>query len=105
MGYLDEYNARRGNCEYCTHSGPNRRTCVDCKYHFEDDLDFYTFVRAKVTKEATEEFKKTDVGAKLYEIMETCRLTYVDSRDTYDKALRSYVDNALSKLDNSLNSI
>jgi hypothetical protein len=107
MGYLDEYNARHGKCDFCkygNHTGSPR--CVECYgTAFEDSLDLYTFIRAKVSKDAVDKFNESDEGKQLFNLVEQKRLAYNESRDAYNKARDSFVDSELKRIEESINSI
>ena len=107
MGYLDDYRERHGKCEYCKHrsvTGSNR--CVECYGGaFEDAVDLYTFIRARVTKDAVEKFNASDEGKRLYDMMEQHRQTYNQCKDSYDRAREKYIDAELKRIEESINSI
>lgn len=105
MGYLDDYNARHGKCEYCKHhnvTGSHR--CAECyDYAFEDAVDLYTFIRARVTKDAVEKFNDSDEGKRLYDMMEQNRQTYNQCKDSYNQARDKFVDEAIKQFEDKLN--
>ncbi len=107
MGYLDDYNTRHGKCEYCKHHnsiGSNR--CCECYGGaFEDAVDLYTFIRAKVSKDAVEKFNASDEGKRLYDMMEQHRQTYNQCKDSYDRAREKYIDAELKRIEESINAI
>ena len=107
MGYLSDYNARYGKCEYCRHhnvTGSYR--CAECYGHaFEDAIDLYTFIRVKVTKDATEQFNESEEGKRLQQMVEQHRMTYNQCRDSYNAARDKYIDAAIKRVEESLDSI
>jgi hypothetical protein len=107
MGYLDDYNSRHGKCEYCKHrsvTGSNK--CAECYGgSFEDSVDLYTFIRARVTKDAVDKFNTSDEGKRLYDIMEQHLQTYNQCKDSYNKAREKFIDEELKRVDNIINSI
>ena len=104
MGYLDDYKARNGKCEYCIHQ--NSSKCAECYGHsFEDSIDLYTFIRASVTKDAVEKFNTSDEGKPLYDMMEQHRQTYNQCKDSYNKARDKFVDAELKHVEDAINSI
>lgn len=107
MGYLDDYNARHGKCEYCKHhSATGSHRCAECYgTAFEDSLDLYTFIRAKVSKDAVDKFNESDEGKQLFNLVEQKRLAYNESRDAYNKARDLFVDSELKRIEESINSI
>lgn len=107
MGYLDDYNARHGKCEYCKHhNATGSHRCAECYGHaFEDAVDLYTFIRARVTKDAVEKFNVSDEGKRLYDMMEQHRQTYNQCKDSYNIARDQFVDAELKRIENSINSI
>lgn len=104
MGYLDDYKARNGKCEYCIHQ--NSSKCAECYGHsFEDSIDLYTFIRASVTKDAVEKFNTSDEGKQLYDMMEQHRQTYNQCKDSYNRARDKFVDAELKRVEDAINSI
>lgn len=104
MGYLDDYKARNGKCEYCIHQ--NSSKCAECYGHsFEDSIDLYTFIRASVTKDAVEKFNTSDEGKQLYDMMEQHRQTYNQCKDSYNRARDKFVDSELKRVEDAINSI
>ena len=107
MGYLDDYNARHGKCEYCKHhSVTGSYRCAECYgYAFEDNIDLYTFIRARVTEDAVEKFNASDEGKRLYDMMEQHRRTYNQCKGSYNKARDQFVDAELRRIESSIDSI
>jgi hypothetical protein len=107
MGYLDDYNSRHGKCEYCKHhNSVESNCCCDCYGGaFEDAVDLYTFIRAKVSKDAIEKFNGTDEGKRLYNMMEQHRQTYNQCKDSYNNAREKFIDEELKRVDDIINSI
>lgn len=104
MGYLDDYKARNGKCEYCIHQDSSK--CTECYGHsFEDPVDLYTFIRASVTKDAVEKFNTSDEGKQLYDMMEQHRQTYNQCKDSYNRARDKFVDAELKRIEDAINSI
>lgn len=107
MGYLDDYNSRCGKCEYCRHhNSADSNYCVDCNgTKFEDSLDLYTFIKAKVSKNAVEKFNSSENGKRLYNMMEQHRQTYNQCKDSYNNARDKFIDEELKRVDDIINSI
>ena len=107
MGYIDDYKARNGKCEYCKHHNVNCSSrCTECDRHsFEDYVDLYTFIRASVTKDAVEKFNTSDEGKTLYNMMEQHRQTYNQCKDSYNRARDKFVDAELKRVEDAINSI
>ena len=109
MGYLDDYKARNGKCEYCIHQ--NSSKCTECNsgkcygHSFEDSVDLYTFIRASVTKDAIEKFNASEEGKPLYDMMEQHRQTYNQCKYSYNKARDKFVDAELKRVEDAINSI
>ena len=109
MGYLDEYKARNGKCEYCIHQDSSK--CADCYsgrhwgHSFEDSVDLYTFIRASVTKDAVKKFNASDEGKLLYDMMEQQRQTYNQYKDSYNRARDKFINAELKRIDDAINSI
>jgi hypothetical protein len=105
MGYIDDYNKRKGKCEYCKHhnyTGSHR--CAECYgTAFEDSVDLLSFIRAKVTKDATNEFNESEEGKRLYNMMEQHRQTYNQCKDSYNQARDKFVDEAIRQFEDKLN--
>lgn len=107
MGYLDDYNMRHGKCEYCKHHNvTGSMRCTECYgMAFEDSLDLFTFIRAKVSKDAVDKFNESDEGKRLYNAMEQYRQLYNQYRDSYNEARNRFVDDELRRIEESINSI
>ena len=107
MRYLDDYNARHGKCDYCKyHNATGSHRCVDCYGSaFEDTIDLYTFIRAKVTKEAIEKFNVSNEGKQLYDLMEQHKQIYNQSKDSYNRAREQFVDAELKRIENAINTL
>ena len=107
MGYIDDYNERRGKCEYCKHHNVTHTSkCTECYGHsFEDSVDLYTFIRASVTKDAVEKFNASDEGKPLYDMMEQHRQTYNQCRDSYNRERDKFVEAELKRVEDAINSI
>lgn len=116
MGYIDDYKARNGKCEYCKHHNVNcssrctecdrKSKCKECYGHsFEDSVDLYTFIRASITKDAVEKFNTSDEGKSLYDMMEQHKQTYNQCRDSYNRARDKFVDAELKRVEDAINSI
>ena len=109
MGYIDDYKARNGKCEYCIHQDSSKCTecCIGRCYSnsFEDCIDLYTFIRASVTKDAVEKFNASDEGKPLYDMMEQHRQTYNQCKDSYNRARDKFVDAELKRVEDAINSI
>ena len=109
MGYIDDYNERRGKCEYCKHQNSSR--CTECNsgkycgHSFEDSVDLYTFIRASVTKDAVEKFNASVEGKSLYDMMEQHRQTYNQCRDSYNRERDKFIDAELKRIEDAINSI
>ena len=109
MGYIDDYKARNGKCEYCIHQDSSK--CTECYsgrcygHSFEDSVDLYTFIRASVTKDAVEKFNASEEGKPLYDMMEQHRQTYNHYKDSYNKARDKFVDAELKRVEDAINSI
>lgn len=107
MGYLDDYNARKGKCEYCKyHNVTGSMRCAECYgYSFEDSVDLYTFIRAKASKDAIEKFNESDEGKRLHDLMEQHRQTYNQCKDSYNEERDKFVDAELKRIEEFINSI
>ena len=109
MGYIDNYKARSGKCEYCIHQDSSK--CADCYsvrnwgHSFEDSVDLYTFIRASVTKDAVKKFNASDEGKLLYDMMEQQRQTYNQCKDSYNRARDKFINAELKRIDDAINSI
>ena len=109
MGYIDDYNERRGKCEYCKYQDSPK--CSECNtgmcygHSFEDSVDLYTFIRASVTKDAVKKFNASDEGKLLYDMMEQHRQTYNQCKDSYNRARDKFVDAELKRIEDAINSI
>jgi len=107
MGYIDEYNARHGKCDYCKyHNVAESQRCTDCYGRaFEDTVDLYTFIRAKVSKDAIKRFNESTDGKRLYNIMEQHRQIYEQSKDSYNREREKFVDTELKRIENAINTL
>ena len=107
MGYLDDYKARNGKCEYCKYHNVNCSSrCTECdRKSFEDSVDLYTFIRASVTKDAVDKFNASVEGKSLYDMMEQHRQTYNQCRDSYNRERDKFVDAELKRVEDAINSI
>ena len=109
MGYIDDYKARNGKCEYCMHQDSSK--CADCYsgrhwgHSFEDYVDLYTFIRASVTKDAVKKFNASDEGKLLYDMMEQHRQTYNQCKDSYNRARDKFINTELKRIEDAINSI
>jgi len=106
MGYIDDYNARHGKCEYCeyynNYTGDKR--CEECYgTEFKDSVDLLSFIRAKVTKDAVNKFNESEEGKRLYSMMEQHRQTYNQCKDSYNQARNKFVDEAIKQFEDKLN--
>lgn len=107
MGYLDDYKDRRGKCDYCKyHNATGSQRCVDCYGSaFEDTVDLYTFIRAKVTKDAIEKFNESDEGKQLYNIMDQHKQAYEQCKESYNREREKFVDAELKRIENAINAL
>ena len=105
MGYIDDYNKRKGKCEYCKYYDVigSMRCTECCGYDFEDSVDLLSFIRAKVTKDATNKFNESEEGKRLYSMMEQHRQTYNQCKDSYTQARDKFVDEAIKQLEDKIN--
>lgn len=107
MGYVDEYNERHGKCEYCKyHSVTGSHRCVECYGRsFEDNVDLFSFIKARVTKEASDKFNTTPEGKQLYEMMEQHRQTYNQCKESYNRELNKFIEFEIKRVESIINSI
>jgi hypothetical protein len=107
MGYIDDYKMRYGKCEYCKYNTSiGSQRCVECYgYSFEDSVDLYTFIRAKVSKDAIHKFNESDEGKHLSDLMAQNEQLYYQSKDAYNRARDKFVDDELKRIEDSINSV
>lgn len=107
MGYFDEYNERHGKCEFCKHhnvTGSYR--CAECYGHaFEDNVDLFSFIRARVTKDATNKFNESEEGKQLHDMMEQHRQTYNQCKESYNRELNKFIESEIKRVESVINSI
>jgi hypothetical protein len=107
MGYLDDYNARIGKCEYCKfHNVTGSQRCVECYGSaFVDKLCLYEFIRKQVTENAVDKFNNTNKGKQLLEELEKCKQAYYNAEDEYDKEKNDFIQSELKRIDNTINTL
>ena len=107
MGYLDEYNARSGKCEYCKHrsvTGSNR--CVECYgYAFEDKLGVYEFIRKRVSEDAAIKYDESSDGKLLLEKIDECKKALLEAEDFYKKEREKCIDKELKRIEDTINAL
>jgi len=107
MGYIDEYNARHGKCEFCKyHNFTGSPVCAECYgYSFKDSLDLVTFIRKRVSDEATKKFNASEYGKQLLSDIEHYEQLCDKCKDEYNAARDSYINEELKRVDDIINSI
>lgn len=107
MGYLDDYKARTGKCDYCKyHNVTGSQRCADCYgTSFEDRLNLYEFIKRQVTDNATDKFNCTEKGKQLLEELDKCKQAYCNAEDEYYKEKNSFIDSELKRIDNAINAL
>lgn len=107
MGYIDDYKARHGKCEFCKyHNFTGSPVCAECYgYSFKDSLDLVTFIRKRVSEDATEKFNASEYGKLLLSDIEHYGQLYNKCKDEYNAARDSYIDEELKRVDGIINLI
>ena len=106
MHYMDEYRARVGKCEHCQHHGGTGYFCNECYgSRFVDNLDFFTFVRNRVTEQAEATFDESQDGKRLLAEYNRCKDAYYDAKDAYEKAQKQFVENEIKRIEMQFNAI
>lgn len=106
MGYFDEYNERHGKCEFCKYHYTVSTTCTECYGKlFEDSVDLFSFIKARVTKEASDKFNATPDGKQLYDMMEQHRQTYNQCKESYNRELNKFIESEIKRVESIINSI
>lgn len=106
MGYLSDYKDRHGKCEYCKYKGSTSSRCAECYgMAFEDSVDLLSFIRTKVKQEAIDQFNESEEGKRLQQMVEHHRATYNKCCDCYNAARDKYINAALKRIEESLDSI
>ena len=107
MGYIDDYKARHGKCEFCKyHNVTGSHVCAECYgYSFKDSLDLVTFIRKRVSEDATEKFNASEYGKQLLSDIEHYEQLYNKCKDEYNTARDSYIDEELKRVDGIINLI
>ena len=107
MGYVDDYKKRHGKCEFCKfHNVTGSYMCAECYGgSFKDTLDLVTFIRRRVSEDATEKFNASDRGKQLLADIDHYENLYDQCRHEYNKARDSFIDDELKRVDDIINSI
>lgn len=107
MGYVDDYKARRGKCEFCKfHNVTGSYICAECYgYSFKDRLDLVTFIRERVSDEANEKFNASEHVKQLLSDIERYKQLYDQYQDEYNTARDSFIKEELKRVDDIINSI
>lgn len=107
MGYIDEYKARHGKCEFCKYDNvTGSHVCAECYgYSFKDKLDLTTFIRKRVKEDAIEKFNSSERGKQLLSDIDHYEQLYDKCKDEYNTARDSYIDEELKRVDDIINSI
>lgn len=107
MGYVDEYKKRHGKCEFCKfHNVTGSYMCAECYGgSFKDTLDLVTFIRRRVSEDATEKFNESERGKQLLADIDHYENLYDQRKREYNKARDSFIDEELKRIDNVINSI
>ena len=107
MGYIDDYKARYGKCEFCKyHNFTGSPVCAECYgYSFKDSKDLMTFINDRVSEDATEKFNTSDYGKQLLSDIEHYEQLYYKCKDEYNKARDSYISEELKRVNSIINLI
>lgn len=107
MGYIDDYKARQGKCEFCKfHNVTGSHLCAECYgYSFKDKIDLVTFIRKRVSEDAIEKFNASEHGKQLLSNIECYKQLYDQCKDEYNAARDSFIDEELKRVDDIINSI
>lgn len=107
MGYIDEYKARHGKCEFCKyHNVTGSHVCAECYgYSFKDSLDLVTFISKRVSEDATKKFNTSERGKQLLSDIEHYEQLYDKCKDGYSTASDTYINEELKRVDDIINSI
>ena len=106
MTYMEEYNARKGKCEYCKNKDKGYNFCAECwGYSFADRLDFMGFVKKRVSEQARETFDETEEGKRLLDEYNKREEEYFMAKDTYEKSRDLFVKTELEKVMTKFDSI
>lgn len=107
MGYVDDYKARHGKCEFCQFNNcTGAYVCAECYGHsFKDKLDLVTFIRKRVSEDATEKFNASERGKQLLSDIEHYEQLYDQCKDEYNTARDSFIEEELKRVDSIINSI
>ena len=107
MGYVDDYKKRHGKCEFCKfHNVTGSYMCAECYGgSFKDTLDLVTFIRRRVSEDATEKFNESERGKQLLADIDHYENLYDQHKREYNKARDSFIDEELKRVDDIINSI